>query len=201
MDYRMKDLRGYPIRKKLQFIWDYYKLPLVIAAILLTVTVSVVHKYLTAKEPVLYLAAVNVVTGETLTEQLTDGFLDFLNMDPGKTEVVYYSNLFLTDDQSDPNYQYAYGSEIKLMGMIEAKKLDVVFCDKKSYDAFLNNGYLYDMNDFFTDEIPDKVLLTGLVSASPLFQAAGFPEDVYIGVIRNSPRTETAEAFLTYLFK
>ena len=201
MDYKIKDLKGYPFRKKLQFVWDYYKLPLAIAAIILVVTASVVHRYLTAKEPVLYLAAVNVVTGETLTEKLTDGFLDFVNRDPQKTEVVYYSNLFLTEDRSDPDYQYAYGSEIKLMGMIEAKKLDVVFSDKKTYDAFSKQGYLYDLNDLFTDQIPEEVRLTGVISGSPLLQAAGFPEDIYIGVLKNSSRTEAAKAFLIYLFR
>ena len=201
MNGSIKDLKGYPFRVKLQYIWDYYKLPLAILIIILAVFISVMYRHLTAKTPVLYLAALNVVTGNTLTEALTDGFLRNEKKNPKKEEVLYYQNLYLTDDTSDPDYSYAYASEIKLLSTIEAQKLDVVITDKKSYVALAEHGYLYDLQELFADVIPEEARLSGIASASQLFQDAGFPEDLYIGIIRNTPRLETAKDFLAYCFQ
>ena len=200
MCYSMKDLKGYSFSGKLQYIWDYYKLPIFAATIAFIAAVSFLYRHFTAKETALYLASINVATGDPLTEELTKGFL--LSQDEaGEKEMIYYSGLFLTEDVSDPNYQYSVASEMKLLGAIDDEKLDVVIADKKAYEAMRDQGYLYSLEELFEGEVPDEVDFSNTVNNTPLFQKAGFKEDIYTGVLVNTPRKEAAKAYIQYLFQ
>ena len=67
--------------KKLEHIYLYYKWPILLGLIALLVLTSVLHRQLTAKEPVLYEALVNVSVGEDLQERLPWEITDMLVCD------------------------------------------------------------------------------------------------------------------------
>ena len=62
-DDNLKTLKG---RTKIQYIWDYYKLPLAIPGILLYVLAYILYWPFYSQEPVLYVALVNVNAGGNL---------------------------------------------------------------------------------------------------------------------------------------
>lgn len=186
----LRSLRG---RKKLEHIWAYYKLPIVLALILLYIAGYAVYRQATRKEDVLYLALVNVVPGDTLTGQLTDGFAQDQGL-TGRQEVYLYSGLLLSASEG-ADEEYVYASEMRITAAITARRLDVVLMDAKARDAFAAQGYLADLSGLDPG-------LAGLwldVSASPLIKAAGFPEAVYLGVLANAPHPQRAAAFIDYL--
>lgn len=215
---------------KLDYIVSYYKWPILLAAILLLILGSAAHRQLTKKEPVLYLALADVVAGEDLADALTAGFLRAENANPKRQEVYLYRDLYLSDKADVLNHEYAYASRMKLMGAVQAQKLDVVLMNREAYDLLSAGGYLLDLRALVPDGDPLRALLAandvvvsdnaiewqlneadshervtesiqnGLaLSECPLFQAAGFEEDVYAGVIANTPRSAEALRFLQYL--
>ena len=141
-DENLKTLKG---RAKIQYIWDYYKFPLTILGILLYITAYILYGHISAKNSVLYVALVNVNAGEILTEGLSRDFLNYMNLDSSKNKIELYSGLYLTDDELNENIQYAYASRIKILAMIDGELLDVVLMNQEAFDAFSQNGYLYDM--------------------------------------------------------
>ena len=132
--------------KKLEHIWTYYKWPILLAAILLLILGSAVHRQLTKKEPVLCLALANVAVGEDLENKLTDGFLRFLGADAKKQEVYLYRDLYLSDNADTLNHEYAYASRMKLMGAVSAGKLDLVLMNREAYDLLSRSGYLLELS-------------------------------------------------------
>lgn len=144
-DKNLKTLKG---KAKLQYIWDYYKLPLVIVTILLYVIFYILYNHFTEKERVLYTALVNVNAGETLIKGLHNDFLDYLNLNPSQNQLELYTGLYLTDDDQNAYYQYTYASRIKILAMIDGELLDVVLMNREAFDAFSQNGYLYDLAEF-----------------------------------------------------
>ena len=88
-------LRSLHGKKRLEHIWSYYKLPIIIALILLYMAGYAVYRQATKKEDVLYLALVNIAPGDTLTEQLTAGFARDQGL-TGKQQVYLYSGLQTT---------------------------------------------------------------------------------------------------------
>ena len=130
--------------KKLDHLYTYYKWPILLVLAALIVLGSVLSRELTRKEPVLYLALVNVSVGPDTEEALTDGFLSAIQADARRREVYLYRDLYLSDDADVLNHEYAYASRMKLMGAVQAQKLDLVLMNREGYDLLSRQGYLTD---------------------------------------------------------
>ena len=139
-------------RQKLQYIWDYYKLPLAVLCIFLYIIGYSLYGHFTHKETLLCTALVNVSAGETLTEQLNTGFLDFTGADPKKEQLELYTGLYLTDDENSPYHEYTYASRMKILAAINNKELDVVLMNKEAFDSFSQNGYLCNLEELLAAE-------------------------------------------------
>lgn len=227
-----KNLHG---MQRVQFIWDYYKLQLLVICIVIYAVFFAVRLRLTHKDTVLYAALVNVSAGEDLTDALTGRYLAARGTDPAKNTCTLYSGLYLTDDENSVYHEYVYASRMKLLAAIDGKELDLAIMDQEAFDAFSQNGYLCDLDALLKKDDPalyatlqpylvknisilednsfevmfDDTLeydatteeyTMGIdLSASPLFEDAGFGDKVYLGVLANSPRMGEVWEYLRYL--
>ena len=137
---RDENLRSLHGGKKIQYIWDYYKLPLAILCIVLYVIGYVLYGRLTHKDTVLYTALVNVSAGTDLTRGLGNDFLDYLNLDPSKNKLELYTGLYLTDDETNEYHEYTYASRMKIQAAIDGELMDVVLMNREAFDAFSQSG-------------------------------------------------------------
>lgn len=193
------------VPKKLQYIWDYYKLPLFVCGIVLYVIVYALYGHFTHKDAVLYASFVNVAPGETAANELTAGFLDYLGADPAKNELKTTANLYLTADENNPYHEYTYASRMKILASIDAEQMDVVFMNREAFDAFAQKGYLCDLEELFGQEVPyqaqtQEYSMAFDLSQTRIIRQAGFEDTVYLGILKNSPRLETAKEYVRYLF-
>ena len=140
--------------KKIQYIWDYYKLPLAILCIALYIIGYVLYGQLTHKDTVLYTALVNVNAGTDLTRGLGNDFLDYLDLDPSKNKLELYTGLYLTDDETNEYHEYTYASRMKIQAAIDGELMDVVLMNREAFDAFSQSGYLYDLEALLDEEDP-----------------------------------------------
>lgn len=222
-------------RKKIQYIWDYYKFPLVVLCIFLYVIGYFLYGHFTRKDTILYTALVNVSASESLTRQLSTNFIPYIKEDSSKKELQLYTGLYLTDDENNPNHEYTYASRMKILASIDGEQLDVVLMNKESFDAFSQNGYLYNLEELLSNEYPalyekwkpylvtNTIILednstdvqldssisyqavteeapTGLaISQTGLLHDAGFSDTVYLGIVANTPRVDTAVHYIQYL--
>ncbi len=151
----MQNLRGKAkLRFCLQYLWDYYKLPLAAAAIALYIALYAVYGHFTRKDTALYAALVNVAVGETLTEELSARFLTAQNLNPDANAFRLYSGLYLTDDENNIYHGYTYASRLKILASIDAEQLDVALMDREAFNAFSQNGYLYNLDELLAEEAP-----------------------------------------------
>ena len=219
-------------RKKIQYIWDYYKFPLVVLCIFLYVIGYFLYGHFTRKDTILYTALVNVSASESLTRQLSTNFIPYIKEDSSKKELQLYTGLYLTDDENNPNHEYTYASRMKILASIDGEQLDVVLMNKESFDAFSQNGYLYNLEELLSNEYPalyekwkpylvtNTIILednstdvqldssisyqavteeapTGLaISQTGLLHDAGFSDTVYLGIVANTPRADTAVHYI-----
>ncbi len=219
---------------KADYLYTYYKLPILLGLTALLLLCSTVYRQLTKKDVILYSAYINVSVGDALESKLTGGFISASGADPRKAEVYLYRGAYLSDNPSAENHEYGYASKLKLMAAIEAKQLDIVLMNREAYDIVSQNGYLLDFRSLLSSSDPlyhflephltantviveDNAIEYALheanryqavtveavngmdVSAFPMFQAAGFPDPVYLGVISNSPRFPAIIQYIEYL--
>lgn len=150
-DENLNTLHGW---KKIQHILAYYKFPLVIFCVFLYAVGYILYGHLTHRDAVLYTALINVVAGEDLTEQLGEGFVDYLQLDTSKNEHRLYTGLYLTDDELNAYHEYTYASRMKILAVIDSEELDVALMDREAFDAFSQSGYLCDLSDLISRERP-----------------------------------------------
>ena len=155
--------------QKLDYLFTYYKWPILLALAALLILGSAVRRQLTKKEPVLYEGLVNVAAGPALEERLTAGFIAASGADGKKQEVYLYRDLYLSNDADTLNHRYAYASKVKVMGAIETQKLDVVLLNREGYELFSRAGYLSELRSFLSGGGPallsaaEPLLVTGEV--------------------------------------
>lgn len=198
------------IQKKLQSIWDYEKPAIFLSLLALYMIGSMIFHFLTLTKPVCYIGFVNVTISDDTEQNLTEKFVQFLNEDPRKNTVQTYQNLYFSEDPDQSQLQYAYATQVKIMAAIEDKKLDFVFMDQTAFDILSQNEYLDDTKSFLNTNAPDLeselsnyiVNSMGLnLSFSKLISNAGFSGDVYLGIIKNSPRKEICGEYLEYIYE
>ena len=143
--------------EKAEYIFAYYKLPLVIALIVVVFLVTVTYRTVTHRDEVIYVAYANVVIEEDANAALTDGYLAHAGIDARHNQVYCYQALYLTDSASTPDHQYAYASRLKLLAAIEAAELDIVIMDRQAYDLLSHSGMLLDLSALLAehDEVSD----------------------------------------------
>ncbi|HUM83958.1 MAG TPA: hypothetical protein PLN48_09280 [Lachnospiraceae bacterium] len=227
-----KKLRG---RKLIGYLWDYYKFAFIVAGILLYILFYIISGHSLHKDSILYIAMVNFAPGEEMTQNLTDGFLEEEGIDSSKQKITLYNNLILTSDNADDSdREYSYAAKMKILGAVNAEKLDVVLMDDEAFEAFSENGLLMDLTQLqgnipsglykeaenrFTDgtEILEDNAVEITLSEATDYKAEtavypmgirlnGLPRisdqlngTLYLGIIKNSPRTGEAFSYLAFL--
>ena len=144
------------LKEKAAYIFTYYKFPLFTACVVILFLISLGWQQITRKEPVLYVAYVNFTAGEDLDQKLTDGYLSYSEMNPNKQEMIVYRDLYITEDASVEDHQFVYASKMKLIGSIDASKLDVVIMDEDAWKQMSQSGFLHAFSDL-QDKKPEIV--------------------------------------------
>ena len=173
----------------------------------------------------MYLACVNVSAGEDMEARLTEDYLTCRGLNPKRTEVRLYRDLYLSDDPAAVDHEFAYASRMKLLATINSRQLDLVLMNREAYDLCSASGYLLDLSNmvdsaFLTanqvilednaveynlNEAQEYTAVTETVynalelTQLSVFQEAGFSGSVYIGIIANTPRLAACQDYLDYL--
>lgn len=181
------DLHG---RKKLEYIWDYYKLHIIIILILCYFIGYIAYNFITKKEVILSVAAVNIDFSQEDVRTLTEGYLTYQDMNTKKYGIDFHNSLMSQGNEADgASYEYAYASSMKLLAMMTNASLDIVIMDEKAYNTFSNNEYLHPLNDLSlnTTQKGDAVPVKFLSS------------DIFIGIIDNSKNMEESRKYIYYI--
>ena len=185
-----KAFRRMSAAQKADYIFSYYKLPIVLGLLFAYVLCYGLYRHFTRKEVLLYVACANVAVSEETAEALSEGFVRHSGQDVRKCEVSLYQTLYLSENPTLANHEYAYASRLKLLAAIDAEQLDVVLMNQEAYDFLSEKEYLAEIA-YQTNAVN--------VSRFPVFQNAGFTDAVFLGVIPNSPRMSAALEYLAYL--
>ena len=133
--------RKMDFKERLAYIFEYYKLPMFTACVALIVAVTSTIHSLTKKDPVLYLAYINA----------------YMESNPKKTTVTVYKDLYISDDASVENHEYAYASKMKIIGAISARNLDVVLMNREACDLMSESGFLLDLSELEDSDLYAKI--------------------------------------------
>ena len=191
-------------KQKLQYVWDYYKIHIIVTVVLICAIFSIIKTIKASNSADLYVAYVNVAVDEDMTNALEDqsGLI-----------ISSYRDLLITEDPSSENLQYAYASSMKLMSAISAEKLDIIIGDSFALDNANSSDYLLDPKEFIKANNPSLLdefeplfirddagnpYAIDISGFSP-FSEAGYTEPIYLGIIASDTNTESKLSLLSAL--
>ena len=138
-------------KEKLDHVFTYYRWYIILGIIALIILISVIYRNATRKDPLVYLALTNVTIGEDMEADLTEGYIKAGGEDR-KGAVYLYKDLYISENADIINHEYAYASRMKLMGSVNAGRLDLVLMNREAYDMLSKSGYLLELAPLLSGE-------------------------------------------------
>lgn len=146
-----KKMKGRSFKEKLQYFWEYYKLPTIIILFSLIIVISAVKAIITNKDVVFEAVMVNCQD----TPQPAQ-FEEILGIDQKKEEVVYDNSFSMLADPAAYSEAF-YTSAQKLVALVAANQVDVMIADPELSESYFNSEFFDDLRKYFTEEELSKM--------------------------------------------
>lgn len=209
----LKKIKELPFKKKLEYIWDYYKLLMAGIALLIlgiVVVVQLVEKSKIVTE--LSVACINNVDilGEMAVMQ--EDFAEYGGFTGEYQEVNFDGSYQMTLGQYD---SMTTNSQSKLVAVIAAQNLDVLMMPKDIYEFYLGSSFYMDLKEVLTPEEYEQyedLLYFDKQGEDTQEKAYGIQikdneqvekifgnQEVVLSVVVNSKKQDNAKKFVQYL--
>lgn len=141
-----KSLHG---KKRLEFIWDYYKWRIIVITFSIIVICTFVHMLYEGQKPCRLQACV-VLNTEDNCSRWFDKFTEELVSDgkPGKVDI----NL---DQPFDYDNKYYYVQELEVMTTVSSMRMDIAICGKDMYSYLLALNACMPLDKSLPDDLVD----------------------------------------------
>nr|WP_294466036.1 hypothetical protein [uncultured Sellimonas sp.] len=186
------------LKEKIEYLWMYYKIYLLIPVILIVLICVGVQMYHGMTEKVLLNLMILDGNGTLDRTDLEEDITDALGS--GKKNEVVKINANLSASSED------YNSNIALTTLVGAEAVDVMICPEETYRQYADQGGFMNLEDLIPEEelagkTSEKDALI-LEKCSYLEQKIGVSyEPVYVCIMENAQNKENAAAFLEMLLK
>ena len=140
--------------QKIQYIWDYYKIPIFLVIIGIIAVTSFIHGRLAQKNTVLSVLCVNV-ENSTTEDSGADIFNDFLTdngYDLSKDEIALDKNICVNVDKNGLDYQ----NMAVLTAYFASNEYDICFMDDKTFDYYAKNVCFEDISKYLDKAVLEK---------------------------------------------
>ncbi len=195
-------------KKKLEYFWMYYKIPLFAALFVLAAAGYFLYTKATEKEYALNAMLLDVHT-DVAEGILEEEFAAYAGIDTKKYDVLIATSLLLADGTSN----YAMACQSRFYGLVGAGELDVGMMLEENFASFAGADAFLDLREVFTEEelaaFPElyrdsggRVLGVYGDELAKIREIDGYADPdtrSVAGIIYNSRHMETAKQFLLYL--
>lgn len=206
------DFKKMNTRQKAEYIWEYYKLPIVAVLLVILIGVYLIGVFTKGKEPVATLIAVNAAADGAFEKMDFSDFMEEYDYDSAKQEVAVDTGYTL--DSSNPTGDaYTYQA---LITVVSAGGADVVSADEEMFFYLAEAGGYADLAGYLTEdelaELKDNIIYVKLegmekpyaagirLGSDSWFVKNGYYENgCVVGVAAGTVREEGAERLLRHL--
>lgn len=206
------ELKELPPKKRIQYIWDYYKWWILGGLFAIYMLTSSIYQYATAKEQLLQLILVNGSVSYTEV-MFAEDYLEAEGYPSDKYELIASTVEF---KMTETSYQQDYYTLQSLIARLTSGDIDVFAAPADIFATYGTEGYLLDLRDIFTKEeltSYEKYLVytTDPVTATTYPCAFDFTNHPWItkhnyysdscqfGILYNCSNVEQAKRFLSFI--
>jgi len=199
-----KKLKDMTFKEKFEYIWQYYKIQIIIIAVVIIFLGSIINGILNPPTPAYAGVAIyEVYLGENFETEFERIMTEALIEDPMLQKIYIHS--FLSGD--DPSAQMAMVQ--KLMAMLATRELDLFIAENEVFERYISEGMLAPLDRtgvtapeellvYGTTDEDERLLAYGInLKNSAIFKDLGIKgEMLTIGVTVNTERLDNTIALL-----
>lgn len=154
MNNTKKVLKEGTTSQKLEYIWDYYKFPILVFLFTLLFIGSFVHAKVTEKEYVLQGMFLNSIAEVETVNQFEQNYLASCPIDSSTEDVFFDTSIYYSKDNTTDTTSYQ--SMQVISARIAAGEIDFMVAEDSILTDFSYNGYFYDLSDVLSEEAFQK---------------------------------------------
>lgn len=148
MIYQLKQLKGKPLKQKIEHILTYFWLPIVLVLALVIALGSYIYHLATAKDVALSVTCINAYNNEEATGVLLPEFAEKAEIDLNEYDVYISADLVL--NSANPGDDY-YTAQV-IAAQISAQSIDVLVADLNTAVGYFYQDVYYDLNQLLTPQ-------------------------------------------------
>ena len=144
-------IKDKPLKYKLEYFWEYYRLPVALILLFGFIIFSVIRTFVTAKDYALTLVLVNadIMESYELTDTWEYEIGQLIGINEKKEKVVVDTSIDIGEPGSE-TLQYA--ALQKLVAFFTSQTVDIFVADSAFYEQYCQTRYLADLRDIYSEE-------------------------------------------------
>lgn len=150
---QLQKLKDMSFKKKVGYIWHYYKVHIIITTFVVIFAASFIHNIVTRKNIVFYAALVNAQTPYIDYLSYGDAFEQYIGLNTGK-----YRTFFDTASKIYSEYynQDSAATTDRMAAMIYTGTIDVIVADTYAFEYYAQSDSFANLEDILPQEILEK---------------------------------------------
>lgn len=137
-------------RQKLEYIWDYYKIHIMLFVFILFFIVFFIYTNVTTKDTVLQGFFLNPLAKADTIQEFKDDYLVLYPIDNSKEDIIFDTSIYyLSNDSTDTT---SYQSLQVLTTRIAAGEIDFIIADNAILNNFSYNEYFCNLFEILTED-------------------------------------------------
>lgn len=146
------DFKALSSKAKVQYIWDYYKWPILAVIVAVIFVIYLIYHYVTYRDPLLNVIMINCNDSISADDSGFDEFLTKYGYDPDDFPVSLSSSLQFSDGE----YSLSYNDSQALTLMIAAGGQDLFFGTGDVYLDYADQGALIDLSTVLSEDLLER---------------------------------------------
>lgn len=147
-----KSLSTMTTGEKLAYFWDYYKVHVLVAAVVLALTAIFIYQYATNKDYAFYASLVNAELTDAnyeLADVWIGEFQEYAQIDPDEYQTAIDTSVSLSDDNTS---QYSISNQEKMLAMMQVGAVSTIVAETETFEKYAQFGYFYDLESLLSEE-------------------------------------------------
>lgn len=144
----LRELKGKPLKEKIEHIITYYGFSIFIIGVLVTAALGYFIHVLTLKEEVLNVNCMGPVSVQSGTEEFVKDYAEFAGIDLDDYEVNISTSLSSVENSAEGNYE----SVELLTALMSSQAVDIIAADIEYLVPHMYQNYFADLSDILPAE-------------------------------------------------
>ncbi len=189
-----KKVKDMPLSGKISYIWDYYKLPIIIGIFVIIFIAVFIQDWIGNNKPV-YLDAValNTILDYDYDSDMATDLAKYAGIDPKEYRVVIDTSMQIDLER---NTQIGMASEQKMLALFTAGEIDVMMAPEAVANFYAAEGAFSDVRTILSDDEIKALTDAGYPLYYTTYEGQTFPAGFYIS---NSDYLKRISAMGTFI--